>query len=116
MRSILHGLGIEVERKIFFSEEKKQKTFMSLSRVYATARAIRRKSFLVLFFKKELLPCFFPCDSWSASDKQPRNDGVLWLGVRGVDDHGPGGPKGDDRREFHCAGLAVFLENAGEKV
>jgi hypothetical protein len=38
----------------FFSEEKKQKTFMSLSRAFPEARR-RNKSFLVLFFKKELL-------------------------------------------------------------
>jgi hypothetical protein len=41
-------------RKAFFSEEKKQKTFMSLSRIDPAAYATREK-FLVLFFKKELL-------------------------------------------------------------
>jgi hypothetical protein len=41
--------------KNFFSEEKKQKTFMSLSRFSPAARTTNNKSFLVLFFKKELL-------------------------------------------------------------
>jgi len=40
---------------MFFSEEKTQKTFGRLSRFYPTAYA-KEKSFLVLFFKKELLP------------------------------------------------------------
>jgi len=43
--------------KIFFSEEKKQKTFMSLSRLSPAVHAQETKSFLVLFFKKELLSC-----------------------------------------------------------
>jgi hypothetical protein len=46
-------------RKIFFSEEKKQKTFIpGLHGVDSYASG--NKSFLVLFFKKELLP-FFSC-------------------------------------------------------
>jgi len=43
-------------KKAFFFEKKKQKTFVLLSRTYPPARAPRSKSFLVLFFKKELLP------------------------------------------------------------
>jgi hypothetical protein len=46
-------------RKAFFSEEKKQKTFISLSRVCPSARDSKSKSFLVLFFKKELLAFTF---------------------------------------------------------
>jgi hypothetical protein len=45
----------KVVRKVFFSEEKKQKTFISaVAGSPANARAIG-KSFLVLFFKKEPL-------------------------------------------------------------
>ncbi len=46
--------------KVFFSEEKKQKTFARWSRSLWHLRAKNRKSFLVLFFKKEhtsLLSC-----------------------------------------------------------
>jgi hypothetical protein len=48
------------ERRVFFSEEKKQKTFMSslltLGRPWpASYRKRRNKSLLVLFFRKELL-------------------------------------------------------------
>jgi hypothetical protein len=41
-------------RKAFFCEEKKQETFMSLSRFFLEAYATIAK-FLVLFFKKEPL-------------------------------------------------------------
>jgi hypothetical protein len=44
-------------RKYFFFEKKKQKTFASLVRLLRLAWAEMSKSFLVLFFKKELLPC-----------------------------------------------------------
>jgi hypothetical protein len=47
-------LGV-VLSKAFFSEEKKQKTFMSLSRFFPVVRAQEKKFFLVLFFKKDLL-------------------------------------------------------------
>jgi len=40
---------------MFFSEEKNQKTFTSLSRAYPAEYALSNKSFLVLFFKKERL-------------------------------------------------------------
>jgi hypothetical protein len=40
------------DRKVFFSEEKKQKTLDWLSRT-RRQRAPKGKSFLVLFFKKE---------------------------------------------------------------
>jgi hypothetical protein len=47
----MHGSGSR-ERKNFFFEKKKQKTFVSLVR--AVQRYARgNKSFLVLFFKKE---------------------------------------------------------------
>jgi hypothetical protein len=47
-----------VEERIFFSEEKKQKTLISSQLDIAwprpgSSRARRNKSFLVLFFKKE---------------------------------------------------------------
>jgi len=44
------------ERKYFFFEKKKQKTFTYwLTRLFRPARTGESKSFLVLFFKKELL-------------------------------------------------------------
>jgi hypothetical protein len=43
-------------KSAFFFEKKKQKTFASLSRLYAQHTTLRHKSFLVLFFKKERLP------------------------------------------------------------
>jgi hypothetical protein len=43
----------EKERKAFFSEEKKQKTFMSLQVARVRPRWRRSKSLLVLFFRKE---------------------------------------------------------------
>jgi hypothetical protein len=49
----------EKGRKHFFFEKKKQKTFIPEARHAAVVRTERRKSFLVLFFKKELfLPLF----------------------------------------------------------
>ncbi len=44
--------------KAFFSEEKKQKTFGPAVAMVLPARAQGNKSFLVLFFKKELLALF----------------------------------------------------------
>jgi len=58
-------------RKYFFFEKKKQKTFV-LS-VYAADTAVRTrmsKSFLVLFFKKELL--FYRLASFRAYSKRAR--------------------------------------------
>jgi len=47
--------------KVFFSVEKKQKTFANAGVCAAClGRDSIRKSFLVLFFKKEHLPCFAP--------------------------------------------------------
>jgi len=44
-------------RKYFFFEKKKQKTFARwLTRQARLTRRFMNKSFLVLFFKKELLP------------------------------------------------------------
>jgi hypothetical protein len=43
------------ESKVFFFEKKKQKTFASWAEPLRLQRAQTRKSFLVLFFKKELL-------------------------------------------------------------
>jgi hypothetical protein len=54
---LTHGQG----RQYFFFEKKKQKTFIWRSqhgaRRLARLRRETSKSFLVLFFKKELLPC-----------------------------------------------------------
>jgi hypothetical protein len=48
---------IKQGRKYFFFEKKKQKTFARwLTRLIRLARTETSKSFLVLFFKKELLP------------------------------------------------------------
>jgi hypothetical protein len=43
-------------RKYFFFEKKKQKTFACLDRGRASWPGLMGKSFLVPFFKKELLP------------------------------------------------------------
>jgi hypothetical protein len=48
---------IEVERNQFFFEKNNQKTTAPLACAGETAVAYINKSFLVLFFKKELLPC-----------------------------------------------------------
>jgi hypothetical protein len=50
------------EARVFFSEEKKQKTFFSRNRqlgamAWMLPQASRNKSLLVLFFRKELLSC-----------------------------------------------------------
>jgi hypothetical protein len=52
---------MEPESKVFFSEEKKQKTFAN-SGVGAAGRVrdSTRKSLLVLFFRKERLPFLGP--------------------------------------------------------
>jgi hypothetical protein len=48
-------------RKQFFFEKKNQKTFALGMRPERVRRANQQsKSFLVLFFKKELLPCWLP--------------------------------------------------------
>jgi hypothetical protein len=44
-------------RKAFFSEEKKQKTFMSLSRAYPAPCTQETKVFSFFFSKKNCLPC-----------------------------------------------------------
>jgi hypothetical protein len=51
-------LGKTQGSKAFFSEEKKQKTFIRLSRLISEAGRQPIGSFLVLFFKKELLPFY----------------------------------------------------------
>ncbi len=53
--------AVRKEDQQFFFEKKSQKTFAH--GVYTAGQRVRRenKSFLVLFFKKELLP-FFPSD------------------------------------------------------
>jgi hypothetical protein len=48
-------MHIGERRKHFFFEKKKQKTFACLDRGYASRLELTDKSFLVLFFKKELL-------------------------------------------------------------
>jgi hypothetical protein len=45
----------EEGRKQFFFEKKNQKTFDPLGSALATPRLQSRKSFLLLFFKKEVL-------------------------------------------------------------
>jgi hypothetical protein len=42
-------------RKQFFFEKKNQKTFVNLARAGFTHVVLRSKSFLLLFFKKEVL-------------------------------------------------------------
>ncbi len=50
----LMGGGVKgAGSKVFFSEEKKQKTFIRLAAICPERRAPMYKSFLVLFFKKE---------------------------------------------------------------
>jgi hypothetical protein len=44
------------KRKAFFFEKKKQKTFEHLAAAFPDRASQTRKSFLVLFFKKEPLP------------------------------------------------------------
>jgi hypothetical protein len=46
------------ERKVFFFEKKKQKTFGCWAPSYPQARSKINKSFLLLFFKKENLSSF----------------------------------------------------------
>ena len=53
------------EGKAFFSEEKKQKTFGPAVAESPSARAQGNKSFLVLFFKKELLACLPPVEVYA---------------------------------------------------
>ncbi len=64
--------------KAFFFEKKKQKTFISqarrLTRALATATTRRSKSFLVLFFKKELLACLLLAGPALAEDCPPKGD------------------------------------------
>jgi len=45
---------LSIEARIFFSEEKKQKTFMSLSRIYQAAYAKDAKVFWFFFSKKNV--------------------------------------------------------------
>jgi hypothetical protein len=50
----------QAQRKQFFFEKKNQKTFACLVNDKAmVVMRLRNKSFLVLFFKKELLRCYF---------------------------------------------------------
>jgi hypothetical protein len=51
-------IPVDMQRKDFFSEEKKQKTFYPLSEPLSKEGRQPVKSFLVLFFKKELLATF----------------------------------------------------------
>jgi hypothetical protein len=50
------GIGGRLESKQFFFEKKKQKTFAPWSRAGPTGALQTIKSFLLLFFKKEILP------------------------------------------------------------
>jgi hypothetical protein len=63
--SVRRGISVNIwqakERKDFFFEKKKQKTFVIIELVTVTERPTpEHKSFLVLFFKKELLASFLP--------------------------------------------------------
>jgi hypothetical protein len=49
---------VEAPRKQFFFEKKNQKTFTRLDECTSNQTLQRSKSFLFLFFKKEILPCF----------------------------------------------------------
>ncbi len=64
--------------KAFFFEEKRQKTFVPcirrLKRALATPTTRRSKSFLVLFFKKELLACLLLALPAYAEDCPPKGD------------------------------------------
>jgi hypothetical protein len=58
LRAVRQARGANTKsEKIFFSEEKKQKTFMSLSRSCPAAHARKRQKFWFFYSKKEL-PCF----------------------------------------------------------
>jgi hypothetical protein len=46
------------ESKDFFFEKKKQKTFVNLGHEWFHERGLKAKSFLLLFFKKEVLSSF----------------------------------------------------------
>jgi hypothetical protein len=48
-------MDIRIPRKVFFSEEKKQKTFTSLSRFYPAARTRTQKFFGSFFQKRTFL-------------------------------------------------------------
>jgi hypothetical protein len=50
--------GLRPGRKAFFFEKKKQKTFVLMELSLSPWPTSGRKSFLLLFFKKEDLPCF----------------------------------------------------------
>ena len=56
MLTAVHGIRM-AEGEVFFSEEKKQKTFMPLSRVSPAAYAQEIKVFWFFFSKKN---CFLP--------------------------------------------------------
>jgi hypothetical protein len=55
MRSASGHAWAALERKKFFFEKKNQKTFTSLGRAYPERPEPIIKSFLLLFFKKEVL-------------------------------------------------------------
>jgi hypothetical protein len=50
------SISLKSRSKVFFFEKKKQKTFGRLASAFPERLSPRIKSFLVLFFKKELLP------------------------------------------------------------
>jgi hypothetical protein len=58
--------------KQFFFEKKNQKTFDPLGRAVATPRLQKRKSFLLLFFQKEVLLSFLPTQPDSHHRHRPR--------------------------------------------
>jgi len=61
-------------RKVFFSEEKKQKTFMSLSRIFPEAYAIDAKVFWFFSSKKN---CFAFLSARHMEHLRDRQNGVI---------------------------------------
>jgi hypothetical protein len=70
-RQIIDGVPSHEERKDFFFEKKKQKTFGHLASALPERLGPGFKSFLVLFFKKELLSFFPYGNSLSPPQKFP---------------------------------------------
>jgi hypothetical protein len=79
MLSVFHQTAKTLaEKELFFSEEKKQKTFMSLSRIYPVAYAKDAKVFWFFFSKKNYFLNFLqqtdlpqPCQHQSHAGASP---------------------------------------------
>ena len=70
-----------MRKKAFFSGEKKQKTFMSLSRIYPEACAIITKVFWFFFSKKNRLPSFMSAMMLSLSSAAPASENCVDVSV-----------------------------------